>query len=131
MNPSPYFFNFLWVGLGGALGAMLRYGFGIMMLRVFPTHFPWGTLGVNLMGSLLIGLLAGIFSETMGAHHTGWLFLAVGILGGFTTFSTFGLDQMLMLLKAEYLKAFVYVGVSVFGGLLLTGLGFFIGQSLS
>ena len=56
--------------------------------------------------------------------------LAVGILGGFTTFSTFGLDQVFMLLKAEYFKAFVYVAVSVVGGLALTGLGFFVGKGL-
>jgi CrcB protein len=130
MNPANYFLNFLMVGTGGAVGAMLRYGFGIFMLRLFPTNFPWGTLGVNLIGSLLIGLLAGIFAETMGPHHTGWLFLAVGILGGFTTFSTFGLDQVLMLLKAEYLKALLYVGVSVVGGLVLTGLGFWVGKGL-
>jgi CrcB protein len=130
MNASPYFLSFLWVGMGGAVGAMLRYGLGIVVLRLLPANFPWGTLGVNLIGSLLIGLLAGIFVETMGPHHTGWLFLAVGILGGFTTFSTFGLDQVFMLLKAEYFKAFVYVAVSVVGGLALTGLGFFVGKGL-
>ena len=83
--------NFLLVGVGGGLGAMARYGVESATVRYFGAlTFPFATFAVNLLGCLLIGIVVGLGSngESLGEHAK--LFLAVGFLGGFTTFSAFG-----------------------------------------
>lgn len=114
--------NLLAVALGGALGAVGRYGISLWALRTFPESFPWGTLLVNGAGCFLIGLLFPLVSEAPTLR----LFLLTGILGGFTTFSTFGLE-VVSLLGAQQVKAAMgYVGVSVVGGMSLTALGWYL-----
>jgi len=110
------------VALGGALGAVCRYGISLWALRTFPDSFPWGTLIVNGAGCFLIGLLFPHVAD----HPTLRLFLLTGILGGFTTFSTFGLEVVSLLASHHHRAALVYVGVSLVGGVLLTAAGWWV-----
>lgn len=117
---------YLIVFLGGGIGAMLRHGVNIAAVRVLGINFPFGTLAVNITGSLIMGLLAAYFGFRSGASQHWRLFLTTGILGGYTTFSTFSLDVALLYERGELGLAFLYVLVSVlvsiaalFGGLIL------------
>lgn len=107
--------RFLLVASGGALGAMARYGLGLMLGRMAPNAvWPWATFGANLMGGLLMGLLAGWLALRAGAGQENIrLFAAVGLLGGFTTFSAFSLEAALMIERRELATAFVYAVSSV------------------
>ena len=108
---------FFIVFLGGGLGAALRHGVNLAAARLLGTSFPWGTLTVNVIGSLVMGLMAAWFAfEGSPSQH--WrLFLTTGILGGFTTFSTFSLDTALLYERGELGVAALYVAVSVAAGL--------------
>lgn len=110
------------VALGGALGAVGRYGVGAVLKGV--SSFPLATLSVNLVGSLLMGLLIGWFSRQPAAQDSLRLFLAVGILGGFTTFSAFSMDMVQLLEKRDMLAIFGYVGGSLVGGGILFAAGY-------
>lgn len=105
----------LLVALGGALGSMARYGVGLGAARLFPaSSWPWGTLTVNVVGGLALGLLVGWMSLKAGAgQETVRVFAAVGVLGGFTTFSAFSLETVLMIERREYGLAGAYVLLSV------------------
>jgi CrcB protein len=116
--------GYLIVFVGGGIGAALRHGVNIASLRLLGPGFPWGTLTVNVVGSLVMGLLAAWFAFK-GASTEPWrLFLATGILGGFTTFSAFSLDVAVMIERQAFANAGLYVGVSVLGsvGALFLGL---------
>ena len=103
------------VAAGGALGAVSRYGVGVWAQRLFPSaQWPWATLAVNVVGGLLMGLLAGWLAFRGGAHSESLrLFAAVGVLGGFTTFSAFSLEAALMIERRQLAMAGGYVAVSV------------------
>ncbi|MCX5739066.1 MAG: fluoride efflux transporter CrcB [Proteobacteria bacterium] len=93
------------VFLGGGLGSLLRFELGgFVQARIGPA-FPWGTLSVNALGCLAIGVLATWIDERSGAGHETRLFLIAGLLGGFTTFSTFGLETFRLLEEAGYAAA--------------------------
>jgi len=117
--------NLLLVMLGGAIGAGARHLAGVAGLRWLGPGFPWATLFVNLLGSLLMGLLAGWLVQKGGGEQTR-LFLAVGILGGFTTFSAFSLETFLMLQRGETASAAAYVAASVIGGVFLLFAGLWL-----
>ena len=104
----------LLVGTGGALGAVARYGVGLMVKSA--SAFPWATLSVNIGGSLLMGLVMGWLGRQSGLTEPLRLFLAVGLLGGFTTFSAFSLELVSLLEKRDLLAAFGYLSGSVLGG---------------
>jgi CrcB protein len=102
--------------LGGALGSGGRYLTGRVTLDAFGPGFPFGTLAVNWIGCLLMGVLAGVLARTDAGE--GWrLFLGVGILGGYTTFSAFSLDTILMIERGQGALALGYVGLSLVGSL--------------
>lgn len=114
----------LLVALGGALGSVLRYGLGRLLMHGAPVQaFPYGTLAVNLLGCLTIGLVAEFLLLQRILAPQPRLLLQTGILGGFTTFSAFGLETVLMLRREQWLAAVTYVSTSVFGGLLAVWLG--------
>ena len=117
--------NLLLVMLGGALGAGARHLAGVAQLRLLGPGFPWATLFVNLAGSLFMGLLAGWLVQRGGSEHMR-LFLAVGILGGFTTFSAFSLDLGLMLQRGELASAMAYALASLVGGVVLLFAGLWL-----
>lgn len=105
---------FLLVGVGGALGAMARYGFAEAVGRLWQSSFPLATLLINIIGSLLMGLLVGLLAKFMPAWvNEARLFVAIGILGGFTTFSSFSLDVVAQLERGEIGPALLYVLLSV------------------
>ena len=107
--------RFLLVAIGGALGSMARYGVGLAAGRLFPgSAWPSGTLTVNVVGGLAMGLLVGWLGLRAGtSQETARVFAAVGILGGFTTFSAFSLETALMMERREYALAAAYVSLSV------------------
>ena len=104
---------------------MARYGVGAWAIRAFPAAvWPWGTLAVNVVGGLLMGLLAGWLAFRGGVHGESLrLFAAVGVLGGFTTFSAFSLETALMIERRQFALAGGYVAASV----ALSVLALFIG----
>jgi CrcB protein len=119
----------LLVMIGGAAGAGLRWEFGRLALRQLGAGFPWGTLGVNLIGGLLMGVLAGSMMTHGSADRPLWLLLAVGLLGGFTTFSAFSFDLFAMLERGRLGTALLYVAASVLGSLLLLALGWWAARA--
>lgn len=114
--------NALYVVLGAALGASGRYALAGWVSRAAGTPFPWGTLAVNLVGCLVIGLTWGLGERLLWAP-TFRIFFFVGVLGSFTTFSTFGLETLHLLRDAEFGRALGYVLASNLGGLGLVWLG--------
>ena len=105
--------GYLVVFLGAGIGGALRHGVNLGAARLFGFGFPFGTLIVNVAGSLLMGLFAGYFAYRMGIPQHMRLFLTTGILGGFTTFSAFSLDTALLMERHAYGLAAAYVAVSV------------------
>src|SRR6188474_1468786 len=109
------------VALGGAIGAGARHLVNFAALRLVGPNFPVGTLTVNIVGGLLMGLCAGYFALFYsGGGQNLRLFLTTGILGGFTTFSAFSLDAVLLWERGEFLQTALYVLASV--GLAIAGL---------
>jgi CrcB protein len=105
--------TYLIVFLGGGVGAAVRHGINVAVARAFGTAFPWSTLLINVTGSLLMGLIAGYFAFRGGGAQHWRLFLTTGILGGYTTFSTFSLEAVLLWERNEMALASAYVLGSV------------------
>lgn len=121
---------FFLVGLGGFSGALLRYYVGGWAQTVLAhIGFPFGTLTVNLLGCFILGFLGG-FSENFGISQEIRLFVMVGLLGSFTTFSTFSYDTLTLLRDQAILYAALNVGIQVMIGLLAAWLGFLLAHQL-
>lgn len=118
------------VCLGGGIGAGLRHLTNLGAARLFAAAFPWGTLGVNMVGSLAMGLVAAWFAGRTGASQEMRLFLATGILGGFTTFSAFSLDAALLWQRGDAVSAVIYVVGSVTGAILSLCAGLWLARTL-
>jgi len=117
--------NFLWVALGGSIGAIMRYGISLGSVHLFGMSYPWGTLIANVLGCLAMGFLVGL-----GVHkefETHWLLLGVGVLGSLTTFSTFSAETLQMAIDGKW-------GISVanaLGNVVLSLLACFAGIGLA
>ena len=109
---------YLIVFIGAGIGGALRHGINVRAARIFGLGFPYGTLIVNVAGSFAMGLLAGYFLFRPGISQHVRLFLTTGILGGFTTFSSFSLDTALLIERHAYWMAAAYVAGSILAGLL-------------
>lgn len=110
--------HFLLVALGGAIGATARHGVGLLAVRYFGHGFPFGTLAVNIVGSLIMGLLIGTLAARQIGSESIRLFVATGLLGGFTTFSAFSLDVVSLWERGQIGLATGYVLISVFVSIL-------------
>ena len=116
-----------WVFLGGGIGSALRYGVGRAALVMAGPNFPLGTLAVNLLGCTLMGaLVAWLAWRDLGIDASMKLFLATGLLGGFTTFSAFALDAVTLWQRGEALTAAAYAA----GSVVLSIVGFLAGMAL-
>ena len=120
------------VALGGAIGAGCRHLVNLGSLRLFGPTYPVGTLTVNVVGGLLMGLLAGYFAlRYTGGGQELRLFLATGVLGGFTTFSAFSLDALLLWERGDVVAAVVYVLLSVVLSIGALAAGLFIMRAVA
>jgi CrcB protein len=145
MNPPSLSVASLYVALGGGLGAWLRYITGRLWTAaigpVAASGFPWATLTVNVLGSFAMGLLAGWLAHfgspqtplvTQGLGTEGWrLLLGVGVLGGYTTFSSFSLEIALMAQRGQLMQAGLYITVSLVAGVVGLFAGLAIMRSLA
>ncbi|GLP96544.1 fluoride efflux transporter CrcB [Paraferrimonas sedimenticola] len=117
--------SFGWVALGGALGACSRYAIAEICLLLFGRGFPIATLTVNVVGSLGIGFLVALVEQEVLLHAAWRQVVIIGFLGAFTTFSTFSMDNLLLLQQQEYLKAAVNMFANLSLCMLAVAIGFF------
>lgn len=106
-------YSYLIVFLGAGIGGSLRHGTNLVTAKWFGTGFPFGTLSVNVLGSFVMGILAGWFAFKGEASQPWRLFLATGVLGGFTTFSSFSLDMVALWERNEIALLAIYAAASL------------------
>lgn len=105
--------EFFLVFVGSGIGGMVRHGAGLLALKWFGPNFPVGTLSINIIGSFLMGVVAGYWALKTGLPQPARLFLTTGLFGGFTTFSAFSLETALLWERGQPLLAAAYVAASV------------------
>ena len=118
----------LYIGLGGFFGSISRYLIQLLISARLSVSFPAGTLAVNLVGSLLIGLFFGYVEHRHMFSPQVRLFITIGFLGSFTTFSTFAFENLELLRQGNYLNFTIYTLVSVIGGLFLVWGGYMLSR---
>ena len=124
-------YHVLLVAIGGALGASARHLVGLGALRLWGPHFPWGTMLINIAGSFAMGAFIEILARRFGASNELRLFVATGVLGGFTTFSSFSLDFAALWERGSALPALGYMLTSVVGAILALFLGLWLVRTVS
>lgn len=120
------FQNIIWIFLGGGLGSVLRFLLSKNLNPLFDNVFL-GTLSVNIIGSLLIGLLVGFEIKNL-LQKPMLLFLVTGFCGGFTTFSAFAIENYILFKKEQFVLGMTYILISLILGVLSVGLGFYIAK---
>lgn len=123
------FREFLAIGIGGFIGSVMRYLVSGWVHRWLQMPFPVGTLSVNAIGSFLLGLIMGLSSKAIISTPLR-LFLAIGVMGGFTTYSTFSYETMMLLVHKSFGEAFLNIALSLFLGIVLVYLGYIVGQTV-
>ena len=123
--------NLLLVALGGAVGASARHLVNIASMRLAGAAFPWGTLAVNLLGCLAMGMLVEVLARRFDASNELRLLLATGVLGGFTTFSAFSLDFAVLWERGAAVSALAYVAASVLGSLAAVFAGLWVARQFA
>lgn len=118
--------NFLIVFIGGGVGSVARFALSSLVGKYAGTNFPWGTLAVNLIGAFCIGLVVEALALKTNAPPQLRLLLVTGLLGGFTTFSAFSLENALMFERGDYLLLGLYVTASVVGTLIAVFAGMYV-----
>lgn len=121
--------NILFVLLGGAAGTLARYGLGMLVQRSSGAAFPWGTLTVNLIGAFVIGILYESFTRVQIEPQVR-LLLFTGLLGGFTTFSAFGVEAFNLFRIGATRDGIAYILLTNAGGLALVSLGILVSRTL-
>jgi CrcB protein len=119
--------KWLFIAIGGSIGSVLRYALHTAVQRISGSQFPLGTLVVNVLGCLIIGFLAAAFSGQVQVREEVRLGLLVGLLGGFTTFSTFGIETFVLLDLGQLSLALLNIVLSCGLGILAVWLGFRVG----
>ncbi len=121
--------NYFWVALGGALGSMARYALGSATVAISMT-VPWGTIIINILGSFVIGWFATLSSHDsrLAISQEARLFVMVGICGGFTTFSSFSLQNFALIRSEQWLPAIANIVVSVIACLAAVALGHWVAE---
>lgn len=122
--------NFLAIAAGGAIGSVLRYWVSVNTHAVFGRDFPYGTLTVNVAGSLLMGFLFVLFVERWEVHSLVRSAVLIGLLGAFTTFSTFSIETLNLVEEGAYTKAISNVLISVTTCLVAAWLGVLLGRQV-
>ncbi|ESY84152.1 fluoride efflux transporter CrcB [Mesorhizobium australicum] len=123
-------FNLLLVAVGGGIGAGIRHLTSMGALRLVGPNYPWGTMAINIVGSFAMGLFIAILARRGGSNEVR-LFVATGILGGFTTFSAFSLDFAALWERGSTLPAFGYALASVVGAIIALFLGLWLARTVS
>ncbi|AZO43466.1 MULTISPECIES: fluoride efflux transporter CrcB [Mesorhizobium] len=123
-------FNLLLVVVGGGIGAGIRHLTSMGALRLVGPNYPWGTMAINIAGSFAMGLFIAILARRGGSNELR-LFIATGILGGFTTFSAFSLDFATLWERGATLPAFGYALASVIGAIIALFLGLWLARTVS
>lgn len=119
------------VAFGGAGGAVLRYLVSTILPNEGVNAFPWATFVVNILGSCLLGVMAGVWAKQNPPENpTLWLFIATGFCGGFTTFSTFSLEGLKLLQAGAITTYTLYSGATIVLGIVAVWLGYNVGQYL-
>ena len=118
------------IALGGALGAVSRYCLGNFVSRIIGSSLPYGTFVINILGCFCMGFLMTLIIERNILPAAWRLFLCVGFLGGFTTFSSFGYETLMLLQEGRYLAVLGYAGGSIVLGLVAAALGVALGRIL-
>lgn len=118
--------SLLIVGIGSFFGGSLRYLLSMLIKNNCGQGFPWGTLTVNLLGCLVLGVLFALFNKYSSAGNPWCLLLTTGFCGGFTTYSTFANESILMLQNGNFQGFIAYVATSLVGGLCLAALGYWV-----
>jgi fluoride exporter len=123
-------YNLILVALGGAVGASLRHLVNVATMRLVGANFPWGTMAINIAGSFAMGVFIEMLARRFNASNELRLFVATGILGGFTTFSAFSLDFAVLWERGAAGQAFAYAAGSVVISLLALFAGLWFVRSL-
>ena len=123
--------NILWIGLGGFIGANARFWLGSLVNRWLGTGVPWATGLVNISGAFLIGIIATLFADRAVENEALRLFLIVGILGGYTTFSSYMWEALTLIEQGRWLPAAVYLAGSNVLGIGACGAGVMIARAWS